>query len=88
MIETILKERGERYGNFEGHALITQRIKNVMRDSDKWQELEPDQKEALDMTAHKIGRILNGDPNWVDSWRDGEGYFKLVADRLEKEMNP
>lgn len=85
MIEQILKERGERYGDFEIHALITQRIKGVMRDTTRWQELEPDQKEALDMVAHKIGRILNGDPKWADSWRDIEGYIKLVADRLSKE---
>jgi len=27
--------------------------------------------------------ILNGDPNYVDSWVDIAGYAKLVADRLE-----
>jgi hypothetical protein len=43
-----------------------------------------DQIEALDMICHKIGRILNGDPNYADSWVDIAGYAKLVADRLEK----
>lgn len=83
-IEQILKERGERYGSFEGHALITQRLKNTMRDSDHWQEMEPDQKEALDMVAHKVGRILNGDPNYLDSWADAIGYLRLVYDRLSE----
>lgn len=39
------------------------------------------------MIAHKIGRILNGDPNYADSWIDIAGYAKLVADRLEKDSN-
>jgi hypothetical protein len=39
-------------------------------------------KEALDMVAHKIGRILNGDPTYTDSWHDIAGYSKLVEDEL------
>lgn len=45
--------------------------------------MDPDQIECLEMIAHKIGRILNGDPNYGDSWRDISGYATLVADRLE-----
>jgi hypothetical protein len=26
-----------------------------------------------------VGRILNGDPNWSDSWHDIAGYAQLVA---------
>jgi hypothetical protein len=40
------------------------------------------QREALEMIAHKIARIINGDPNYADSWVDIAGYAKLVADRL------
>jgi uncharacterized protein (UPF0297 family) len=81
-----LEERGKRYGNFEEHAAITQQIKEVMHLSLKWHTLSCDQKEALDMTAHKIGRILNGDPDYIDSWHDIQGYIKLVEDRLTKEQ--
>ena len=35
------------------------------------------------MICHKIGRIVNGDPDYADSWIDIAGYAKLVADRLE-----
>lgn len=48
--------------------------------------LKPDQRECLEMIAHKIGRILNGDPHYEDSWRDIAGYATLVADRLALEM--
>jgi hypothetical protein len=44
--------------------------------------MQDDQREALDMIAHKIGRILNGDPNYADSWHDLEGYARLVEQRL------
>lgn len=82
-ITTTLSERGKRYGKFTGHAKITQDLKAVMHGCPKWAALAPDQKEALEMTAHKIGRILNGDPDYDDSWVDIAGYTKLVADRLQ-----
>jgi hypothetical protein len=81
----ILAERGSRYGEFKRHAMITMLIKDVI--AAYGQHLAPDQREALDMTAHKIGRILNGDPNHVDSWIDIAGYTKLVADRLIKDQS-
>lgn len=81
-IEATLQERGSRYGSFEGHALIAQGLKKIMQGTANWVKLADDQREALEMIAHKIGRILNGDPNYHDSWHDIVGYTKLVADRL------
>lgn len=80
-IVNTLTERGERYGKFVDHARIAQNIKAVMAEG-KWFDLATDQKEALEMIAHKIARILNGDPNYADSWHDIAGYAKLVEDRL------
>ena len=84
-IETILSERGSRYGEFDVHAFITQGIKEVMQDSPNWRanKLTPGMKEALEMVAHKIGRILNGDPFYKDSWVDVEGYVHLVSKTLK-----
>lgn len=81
-IDKTLADRGKRYGDFIGHSHITQRIKAAMHSTGNWDRLQDDQREALDMIAHKIGRILNGDPNYHDSWHDIVGYTKLVADRL------
>jgi hypothetical protein len=81
-IEETLKERGGRYGSFEVHATVTQSIKTVMSMSPNWESLSAPQKEALEMVAHKLGRILCGDPNYHDSWHDIIGYTKLVADTL------
>ena len=82
-IEKTLQERGNRYGAFPRHAKITQSIKRAMVDSPNWSSLSDHQREALEMVAHKIGRILNGDPNYHDSWHDIIGYTKLIADGLE-----
>lgn len=84
-ITQTLTERGQRYGKFTGHAEVTQMLKTVvataLRKRDK--TLAPDQQESLDMILHKIGRIVNGDPDYDDSWVDIAGYAKLVADRLQ-----
>jgi hypothetical protein len=83
--EDLLKERGGRYGKFTDHAFVTQAllgfVGNELERRDK--QLQSDQKEALHMIFHKIGRIVNGDPNYSDSWHDIAGYAKLVADRLD-----
>ena len=47
-----------------------------------WKNLLPHQRESLDMIQHKISRILNGDPNIVDSWADIAGYAHIVAIRI------
>jgi hypothetical protein len=82
-IQDTLVQRGSRYGNFVGHAEITQNLKFVMQNTQNWSVLKEDQKEALEMVAHKIGRILNGDPDYDDSWVDIAGYVTLVANRLQ-----
>ncbi len=81
-ISAVLAERGTRYGRFDAHALLTQQIKLAFSFGRNWDNLPVDSKEALEMIAHKIGRILNGDPEYADSWTDIAGYSKLVADRL------
>jgi len=82
-LDEVLNERGSRYGSFLKHAIITQRFKAVMTDTPNWIKLDDDMVEALEMVAHKMGRILNGDPTYADSWVDIAGYAQLVADRLQ-----
>ena len=84
-IENTLTERGNRYGTFTGHAEVTQGLKRFMANelAKRNKVLTDTQWEALEMVAHKIGRIINGDQNYADSWIDIAGYAKLVADELE-----
>lgn len=83
-IAEILSSRGRDYGVFREQAQISHDLKMVMRETKNWHGLGADKKEALDMIAHKIARILNGDQNKHDSWVDIEGYAHLVSATLIK----
>ena len=84
-VDDILAQRGLRYGKFKYQAQLCQELKRVMvrHASAVGTEFTDSQWESLEMIAHKIARIVNGDPNHVDSWTDVAGYAKLVADELE-----
>ena len=86
-INEILKERGERYGKFSGHADISQQLKDVISIGAGFYHMNPSQREAMSMICHKMARIANGDPSYADSWRDVAGYAMLIARQLEGE-NP
>ena len=83
-IEETLIERQQTHGDFSTHALIAQSIKCQMFNAHGYDRLVATQREALDMIAHKIARILNGNPNVHDHWHDIAGYATLVAEELEK----
>ena len=84
-IQQTLDQRGARYGKFTGHASVTQQLKEIIKDEleIRNKSLAFDQQEALDMICHKIGRIINGDADYDDSWVDIAGYAKLVSNRLQ-----
>lgn len=82
-VDTILDERGSRYGSFEEKAVFIQGMKKLMRYTPNWDALSADTREALEMIVHKIGRVTHGDAEYHDNFLDIAGYAKLVADRLE-----
>ncbi|GCE65734.1 hypothetical protein OMCYN_01680 [cyanobiont of Ornithocercus magnificus] len=88
-IDKTLKDRGALYGPFVGHARIVRDLMKVIRLELEHSEnyLEADQEEALHMIFHKIARIVNGNPNHIDSWHDIVGYAKLVEDILRDKQN-
>jgi hypothetical protein len=81
-INDVLAERGQNYGVFKDQANIAQALKEAFRVWPGWNRMLQDQREALDMIANKLGRIMNGNPNYADSWVDIAGYATLVANRL------
>jgi hypothetical protein len=100
-IENTLAERGNRYGDFTDHARLCQDLKDVMTTFAvvqntpnsvavrcPWGDLPATHKQALEVIADKIARILSGDPNYADNWHDIQGYAKLVEDRLPKPEEP
>ena len=83
-IEKTLAERGNRYGDFAEHAIIAQALKDAMWCRDGWHRLTPAMRQALEVIADKIARILNGDPTYADNWHDIIGYARLVEKMLTK----
>lgn len=80
-VDATLAERGARYGRFVDHARIAQNIKRAMmcRGMDDLPDMH---RQALEVIADKIARILNGDPDYLDNWHDIQGYAKLVEDEI------
>ncbi|AQW83036.1 DUF6378 domain-containing protein [Campylobacter pinnipediorum] len=83
MIEDILKERQKTHGDFGLQSFYAQNIKKYIK-SEKY-KLTVGQIEALEMIAHKIARILAGNPNYKDHWDDIAGYATLVSKELEND---
>lgn len=83
-IAATLADRKSTHGEFTDHAAITQAIKRVIADSPSARafKFSAVAQEALEMIAHKIGRICAGNPNHADHWRDIAGYARLVEERL------
>ena len=81
--EALLIERGKTHGDFADHAAYTQAIKRVLYEGYNDRHTDP-MRESAEMIAHKLGRILAGDPDFRDHWDDIAGYAKLVADRCSK----
>ena len=97
-IEQTLKQRGDRYGPFTGHATVTQNLKSEIKTPEFFERMDIAVLEglctheemmaileAIDMICHKLGRIANGDPLYDDSWRDIEGYARLITKMLENK---
>lgn len=65
------------HGNYKDTAETSQNLKSVMAAGKNWDALRPTQREALEMIAVKIARVLSGDANFRDHWDDIEGYAEL-----------
>jgi hypothetical protein len=84
-VDETLDERAQDYGTFRDGAALMQGIKRLLADHARAHNktFADDQWEALEMIVHKMARIVNGNPDKVDSWVDIAGYATLVADRLQ-----
>jgi hypothetical protein len=65
------------HGDYKNTAEISQNMKSVMACGKNWEALRDTQREALELIAMKIARILSGDHNFRDHWDDIEGYAEL-----------
>jgi hypothetical protein len=82
--QTVIHAREDSHGDYTQQAQLAQDLKRVMKQRTMgWDKLSPEQRESLEMIAVKISRILNGNPNVADHWRDISGYSDLIGNLLE-----
>jgi hypothetical protein len=79
-IDETLQERQKTYGDFRDVAASAVLIRDLLV-SRPYRAI---QEEALTMIANKLARIIQGDPDYPDSWRDIAGYAMLVVAELEE----
>jgi len=84
-VDETLNTRAQDYGKFKDGAALMQGIKRLLADHARAHDklFADDQWEAIEMIVHKMARIVNGNPDKVDSWVDIAGYATLVSDRLQ-----
>jgi len=81
-IDAMLAERGTTYGEYPVGAKIAMDLFDVAQASPSYRKMTAAQQYAVFMILAKLSRALNGDPNYIDSWRDASSYARLVADDL------
>lgn len=77
--------RGSTHGDYTHMSITIQNIKKAMQSGESWGRCSPPQREALELIATKIGRIVCGDPLHVDHWDDIIGYATLARNRIPEE---
>jgi hypothetical protein len=86
--EQIVAEREPRYGGFTSNATTAQDLKDALKRGKNWGNLSCAHREALEMIAVKVARILNGDPHHVDNWDDIGGYAALGKQNCLLPLTP
>ena len=77
----LLEERKKTHGDFKVNAAVCQDLKKILHRNVLIGYIE---KEALDNIAQKLARIVAGNPQEPDHWRDICGYSQLVLNFLEE----
>jgi len=85
-IDNLITERNRAHGDYTTQATIAQDIKDTVRSGPNYNNLSPSHREALEMIAVKMARILSGNPNHQDHWDDIAGYARLASKRTDSIM--
>ena len=83
--DPLLVTRQSTHGDFAQNARISQRLKDIMVSEKDFNLLADVHREALDMIALKLSRILSGQANYADHWRDLSGYSLLAMEACNED---
>lgn len=86
VVESTLEARELDYGDFAEGSEVFAALINAMGLGKRWNDVEGYQLNALVMIAHKISRLLNGNPNHRDGWHDIAGYATLAERELARRV--
>jgi hypothetical protein len=75
VIEDIIRERDKTHGDWSRQSQLSHDLKR--RIAQEQPDLTASQWEAIEMIQVKIARIVCGDANEPDHWRDLAGYATL-----------
>lgn len=91
----LLQEREKTHGSFAFNAAISQALKKLYRtphligpqiyEDSRYIELCAVHREALDMIALKLSRILSGQADFRGHWDDIAGYAKLGSEACKSQ---
>lgn len=82
----LVATRGMTHGDFDNWAIVVGEIKKAMESGENYKSMGFNKREALDMIAVKIGRIVCGDPKHSDHWDDIAGYALLGKGEINHEI--
>ena len=86
--DPLLTEREKTHGWFAKNAELSQAIKDIIKKNIEFRGTSHTanaiHREALDMIALKLSRILSGQADFKDHWLDIAGYAKLGAEACVK----
>jgi hypothetical protein len=74
----IIQSRALTHGDWATRAQLCQLMQNLARNAPNYDGMYFGHREAIDMIIVKLSRILCGDPNHPDHWRDIIGYAELA----------
>lgn len=82
--EDILIARKGSHGEYMEHADISQGILEECMRGRNWTSLPRPMRESLHMFAHKMARVVTGNPYHEDHWDDISGYAVLISQRMDR----
>ena len=82
---SVLQERSATHGDFEHYAAVSQSLKAALAGGKRWAYMHSAQREALEAVMGKLARIVTGDPDFLDHYRDIVGYTQRAMDYTAKQ---
>ena len=83
-IQDTLKDRARTHGDYRYVSQMSQHLKNTLKSSSFYNDLEFYMVESLEMIQTKEARILAGDARQKEHRRDIAGYAMLVVNELDR----